>query len=273
MGFFRRSPPAPPATPWAPASPSRELFAESIGVTLFSALDPYITSVVNGHCTEAYKLGEERLLSFEVLLRNTSRTERVTVGGGKFHLFDDAHFMHESVTIDSRIKQPSIIEGFLLPGGSVRGWVTFVLPWQRQAARVQFFTGHLSGAVVAFDLPLVDAATLKKLHADYLEQRASGPPVEALRERERAVLALEAQASAALARVEYEEKARELEARAERARRTIEQATRLSGRPEPAPAPKGPPASAEGPKPRPGEAQPPRTAPGVFSDEAPDDEG
>jgi hypothetical protein len=50
-----------------------------------------------------------------------------------------------------RVK-PDLIEGFLVPGTEVRGWVTFQLPEGLKLGRAQFFQGYISGNPVDFSL-------------------------------------------------------------------------------------------------------------------------
>jgi hypothetical protein len=149
-----------------------EARAGNFVVTLLSVDDPYASDVINGHCSDAYKAGDERLITFEVLLHNTSRTETEPVGL-KFHLFDDDHFVHPCLGLDSRCREPRMVEGFLTPGTFARGWVTFCLPWARRPARLQFFTGYLSGNVAEFELAVVDPATLARRRAELVDR--SGP--------------------------------------------------------------------------------------------------
>jgi hypothetical protein len=201
--------------------PNPERMAGHIGVSLLWIEDPYVTDVVNGHCTERYKLGLDRLLAIEVHLRNVSRTETVSVSGSNFHLFDDASFVHPSIGLDSRRRKPELIETYLVPGGAVRGWVTFLLPWERQTARVQFFTGYLSGKVAAFDLQLVGPPGLAQRRAEAANARARLEAARVVEDKEREVLEIEARARAARVLLEQEERLRELAARAAIARATI----------------------------------------------------
>jgi hypothetical protein len=203
--------------------------AGDLGITLLSVEDPHLTDVVNGWCSEEYKRGLERLVAVEVVIRNASRTETRAVRGN-FHVFDDAHYTRQSLGLDSRSKEPRIVEGYLAPGGLVRGWVTFCLPWERQAARVQFFTDYLSAKIAVFDLPLLDEGALARLRADVAERGARATASKALEEQRREVKGLEVRAKAAQALLEYEEKVRDLEVRAERARETIARAAEMMGR-------------------------------------------
>jgi hypothetical protein len=178
------------------ASLDQERLAGALGVTLLAQEDPFDSDVINGHASEAYRGGQERLVTFEVLLRNTSPTDKHRVSASNFHLFDDQDFAHQSLTCDSRARAPAVIESFLLPGTRMRGWVTFCLPWTHQAARLQFFTGHLGAGVVAFDLPRVEPATLAARRAGTAQRRARAEASRQLQLRELEVLALEARAEA-----------------------------------------------------------------------------
>jgi len=207
--------------------------ADALEVTLLGVDDPFHSDVVNGHCTEAYKLGLERLVTLDVRLCNTSKTETLSVAGSRCHLFDDADYLTPALACDSRVRRPAIEETFLPPGAAVRGWVTFCLSWERQAARVQFFQGYLAGKVASFRLPVRSAEELAARRAAFAEDRARAEVSRALDAREREVQALEAKAAAALAAAEQEARARGLDERAAAARAALHEARRRARAPHP----------------------------------------
>lgn len=145
-----------------------ERMAGDLAVTIIAVDDPFPSGVVNGHCSEEYKAGRERLVTVDVTLRNDSRTETVSVSGSKLHLFDDAHYLREPLVLDSRARRPAFAETLLPPGAAVRGWVTFCLPWDRQVARLQLFTGYLSAKVAVFHFRLRDGVELARRREDAL---------------------------------------------------------------------------------------------------------
>lgn len=177
---------------------AREQVAGGIAITLLAIEDPYETPITNGHTTEADRLGLARLVAFEVALHNAS-TELAQVSGGKFHLFDDLHFVHESLGLDSRSRAPRLQEVYVSPGTTVRGWVTYRLDWERRPARLQFFTGHLSGKVAVFELPMDDPAARAQRRAEARERAARGEVEARLAVQEREVATLEARAEQARA--------------------------------------------------------------------------
>ncbi len=191
----------------------RSRHSDAMEVTLLGIEDPFLSEVINGHCTEAYKLGLERLITLDVRMRNTSKTETLSVAGSRCHLFDDQDHLTPAIAIDSRMRTPAIEQTFLPPGAAVRGWVTFCLPWERHAVRVQFFQGYLAGKVATFRLPVRSAEELAARRASFVGDRARVEVSRALDAREREVMALEARAAVALAFAEQESRARRLDER------------------------------------------------------------
>ncbi len=221
------APPDPVAAPETQGPLGVERFAQPLGVTLLAIEDPFASSVINGHASEAYKLGLERLITVDVLVRNTSRTETLSVSGSKLHLFDDAHYLNEPLVLVSRARQPALAETLLPPGATARGWVTFCLHWDRQPARLQFFTGYLSAKVAVFNLPVLDAQSHTRRREEVTRERAEREVTRTLDAREREVQELEAKAAVARALLDREARVRELEARAEAARAVLERAEAL----------------------------------------------
>jgi len=197
------------------AAPSASLGqTRSLGeltVTLESFRDPHRTDVRNGHCSEAFLRGETRLLAVELRLRHAGKTvEAVKIGGHKVHLFDDDDYQHTPLGLDSRSRRPRLVEGFVMPGGAARGWVTFELPLARQAKRLQLFTGYLGAGVCCFDLPVRDT----EAHAAWLAEQS-------LVERRHEVDLLEHKAAVAEAVLARAEEVRALESRARAAQQTL----------------------------------------------------
>jgi hypothetical protein len=228
---WNRRPDAPPDPAVAPETQGPlgvERFAQPLGVTLLAIEDPFVSDVINGHASEAYKLGLERLITVDVLVRNTRAPMTLSVSGSKLHLFDDAHYLHEPLVLDSRARQPALVETLLPPGATARGWVTFCLHWDRQPARLQFFTGYLSAKVAVFNLPVLDAQAHTRRREEVTRERAEREVTRTLDAREREVQELEAKAAVARATLDQEARVRALEARAEAARAVLERAEALT---------------------------------------------
>ncbi len=144
----------------APAiGPTIERVAGALAISVLAVEDPWESDAKSHSSSEAYKRGDERLVAFDVRIRNTATgAEPPSVSASKFHLFDDADYVTESIGRDARARAPLLVETFVAPGATVRGWVTFSLPWERRPARLQFFSGYLSAQVASFALPMCDAA-------------------------------------------------------------------------------------------------------------------
>ena len=182
-------------------------------------VDPHRTDVRNGHCSPAYLRGELRLVAFELRMRHRGQThDPVKVGGHKVHLFDDGDFQHTSLSPDSRDREPRLVEGYVLPGGAARGWVTFELPVERQPRRLQIFTGYLSAEVCCWDLPVRGTDDHRQWCA---EQELDG--------RRSQVAALEHRAEVARRVLEWAEEVEALEARAARALAVLAELERTAG--------------------------------------------
>ena len=97
--------------------------SDALGAALLCVEDPSISEVMNGHCTEAYKLGLERLVAIEVRTRNTSKTKTLLVAGSRCHLFDDNNHLTPApaLALDSLLRAPAIEQTFLPLGAVVRG--------------------------------------------------------------------------------------------------------------------------------------------------------
>lgn len=150
--------------------PHSERRMGDLGVELLAICDPHLPETKAG-----------RLIAFELRLRHRGGEAPIKVAGSKAHLFDDEDHVHEALVLDRRQKAPKIVEGYLAPGGAVRGWITFALPLERAPKRLQLFSGYLNAEVVAWDLDehrvgpaLVQAA----LAAHHVAQRRA--EVEAL---------------------------------------------------------------------------------------------
>ncbi|MCA9621040.1 MAG: hypothetical protein KC731_18585 [Myxococcales bacterium] len=179
-----------------------------LGVELLGICDP--------HLPEARGAG--RLIAFELRLRHRGGEAPIKVAAGKAHLFDDDDHVHEPLVLDRRQKEPKIVEGFLAPGGAVRGWITFELPLARAPKRLQLFSGYLSADVVAWDL--ADAGVAPAVvHAALAAHQVA--------QRRAEVEALEAQASLAQQLETYRDELEGLSRRAAEAEAILAQAASL----------------------------------------------
>ncbi|MEO1269669.1 MAG: hypothetical protein AAFX99_16405 [Myxococcota bacterium] len=190
--------------------------------TLLTVHDPFVTDVRNGHCSDAYLRGDERLLAFEFRLEHGGTSEDpVKIGGHKLHLFDDFDHIHEPLGLDSRSRSPRLVEGFLLPGGAARGWVTFALDWARQPKRVQMFTGYLGEGVCCWDLPPMSDEDWAHHRHNHRSERLAGTTEAVLVDKRAAISELEAQAALAELLLTRQAELSELEARAAQAREVL----------------------------------------------------
>lgn len=140
-----------------------ERVAGALAISVLAVEDPWESDAKSHSSSEAYERGDERLVAFEVRVRSTaSGGAPAPVSASKFHLFDDADYVTESIGRDARARTPLLVETFVAPGATVRGWVTFSLAWERRPARLQFFSGYLSAQVASFALPMCDAAEQAK---------------------------------------------------------------------------------------------------------------
>ena len=219
-------PPRPQQPPPTAAAPHGSLGAtRDLGpfkATLLTVADPYVTDVRNGHCSKAYLRGDERLLAIELRLEHGGASDDpIKIGGHKLHLFDDADYMHEPIGLDSRSRSPRLVEGFLMPGGAARGWVTFALDWDRQPRRLQLFTGYLGEGVRCWDLPLMSAEAWGRHRRTHREERLAETAQAALEDKQATISELEAQAALAELLLTREAELSALEARAAEARRVL----------------------------------------------------
>ena len=204
-----------------------------LAVTVLGIDDPFVCEVRNGHCSPAYLRGEARLLSVELRIRHTGQTdEAVKVSSGRLQLFDDADHLHQDLGLDSRNREPRIPEGFVLPGGAVRGWVTFQLHWERQPTRLQFFTGYLGEGVCCWDLPVCASAEWAEQRAEADRRALRAEADKLMDEKRREVDALERRAEVARELLSRESELGELERRASAASAWLHKAERVAQAPD-----------------------------------------
>lgn len=188
--------------------PHSERRMGDLGVELLAMCDP--------HLSQTKAAG--RLIAFELRLRHRGAEAPIKVAGSKAHLFDDEDHVHEALALDRRQKEPKIVEGYLAPGGAVRGWITFALPLERAPKRLQLFSGYLSGEVVAWDLDdhrVGPALMQAALAAHHVAQRRAE------------VEALEAQAALARQLETYRDELASLDRRASEAEAVLSEAASL----------------------------------------------
>lgn len=93
-----------------------------------------------------------KLITFLIYLQNVSAKEQ-SYRTGQWKLYDKQGFVYEPVGSGSLRAKPDLPEGFLMPQGEVRGWVTFQVPVSMVPHKIQFFQGYISGGAVDFLVP------------------------------------------------------------------------------------------------------------------------
>lgn len=129
------------------ATPARGELGESMhvaefDVTIHAIEDPFVPTT--GPIPDAVKAGTDRYVAVDVELTN-ARGDAESYATTWFHLYDtDAHVI-EAHYPDASVKTPRLVEGYLVRGDRVRGWVTFQLPAAARPSYVQFFAGYMDG--------------------------------------------------------------------------------------------------------------------------------
>ena len=108
------------------ALPTWQHRAGDYAVELLGIEDPYLTEKVGPHASPEFQAGLERLLSFDVRVRNLSRSEDNSIVVGWFRLQDSEGYNHDCLGLDMRMKDPRLLEGILPPQGAARGWLTCI---------------------------------------------------------------------------------------------------------------------------------------------------
>ena len=126
--------------------------AASVGdyeVSAIQVVDPFSPTSKTSFSKD-YQAGRTRLIGVEVEVANQSKREALSINSLRWQLFDDASRNHTAVYPGNYVKQPAISETVLTPGNRVRGWITFELPADARAHRVQFREDFLSDRVAEF---------------------------------------------------------------------------------------------------------------------------